>query len=72
LPLRIGAAGHTRLPGLLAPAGVDIIFLSPGRRISSTDKWSLFLALGKSVYDDFNGRQTDVNFRLVGGFCFTF
>jgi hypothetical protein len=57
---------------MLAPAGVDIIFLPPGRRISSTDKWSLFLARRKSVYDDFNGRQTDVNYRLAGGFGFTF
>jgi hypothetical protein len=55
-----------------APAGVDIIFLSPGRRISSTDKWNLFIARGKSVHDDFNGRQTDVNYRLAGGFGFTF
>jgi hypothetical protein len=57
---------------MLAPAGVDIIFQLPGRRISSTDKWCLFVACGQSAYDDFNGGRTDVNYRLAGGFGFTF
>jgi len=29
--------------------GGDIIFLSPGVRVSSSDRWSLFLSAGKSV-----------------------
>lgn len=53
-------------------SGGDVIFLSPGIRISSSDKWSLFLSVGKSIYDDFNGRQTDVDSRLVGGIGFAF
>ena len=53
-----------------APTGGDIIFLSPGVRVSSSDTWSLFLSVGKSVYHDLNGRQTDVDYRLVGGFVF--
>jgi hypothetical protein len=52
--------------------GGDVIFLSPGVRLSSSDRWSLFLSVGKSVYDDFNGRQTDVDYRMVGGFGFAF
>jgi len=51
-------------------SGGDVIFLSPGIRVSSSDKWSLFLSVGKSIYDDFNGRQTDVDYRLVGGIGF--
>jgi hypothetical protein len=53
-------------------SGGDVIFLSPGIRVSSSDKWSLFLAVGKSIYDDFNGTQTDVDYRLIGGFGFAF
>lgn len=53
-------------------SGGDVIFLSPGIRVSSSDKWSLFLSVGKSIYDDFNGRQTDVDYRLVGGLGFAF
>ena len=52
--------------------GGDVIFLSPGVRLSSSNSWSLFLSVGKSIYDDFNGRQTDVDYRLVGGFGFAF
>lgn len=52
--------------------GGDIIFLSPGVRVSSSDRWSLFLSAGKTVYDDFNGIQTDVDYRLVGGLGFAF
>jgi len=52
--------------------GGDVIFLSPGVRVSSSDQWSLFVSVGKSVYDDFNGRQTDVDYRLVGGLGFAF
>ena len=55
-----------------ANTGGDVIFLSPGVRLSSSEQWSLFVSLGKSVYDDFNGRQTDVDYRLVGGLGFVF
>jgi hypothetical protein len=53
-------------------SGGDVIFLSPGIRVSSPGEWSLFLSLAKSIYDDFNGRQTDVDYRLVGGIGFAF
>jgi hypothetical protein len=52
--------------------GGDVIFLSPGVRLSSSDTWSLFLSVGTPVYDDYNGRQTDVDYRLVGGVGFAF
>ena len=52
--------------------GGDVVFLSPGVRVSSSDRWSLFLSAGKTVYDDFNGIQTDVDYRLVGGLGFAF
>jgi hypothetical protein len=53
-------------------SGGEVIFLSPGIRVSSSDSWSLFLSVGKSIFDDFNGRQTDVDYRLVGGIGFVF
>ena len=53
-------------------SGGEVIFLSPGIRVSSSDNWSLFVSLGKSIYDDFNGRQTDVDYRLVGGIGYAF
>ncbi len=52
--------------------GGDVLFLSPGVRVSSSDSWSLFVSVGKTVYDDFNGIQTDVDYRLVGGLGFAF
>ena len=47
--------------------GGDVIFLSPAVRLPSADTWSLFLSVGTPVYDDYTGRQTDVDYRLVGG-----
>ena len=52
--------------------GGDVLFLSPGVRVSSSNSWSLFVSVGKTVYDDFNGIQTDVDYRLVGGLGFAF
>ncbi len=48
-------------------SGGDVIYLSPGIRVSSSSSWSLFMSLGKPIYDNFNGRQTDNDYRLVGG-----
>jgi hypothetical protein len=55
-----------------ANTGGDVIFLSPGVRLSTPDSWSLFVSFGKPIYDDFNGRQTDIDYRLVGGIGFAF
>jgi len=55
-----------------ANTGGDVVFLSPGVRLSSSHSWSLFLSAGTPVYDDFNGIQTDVDYRLVGGVGFAF
>lgn len=48
-------------------SGGDIIYLSPGIRVSSSSSWSMFISVGKPIYDDLNGRQTDNDYRLVGG-----
>ena len=52
--------------------GGDIIYLSPGVRVSSAANWSLFLSAGIPVHDDMNGRQTDTDYRVVGGAGFAF
>jgi hypothetical protein len=52
--------------------GGDIIYLSPGIRVSSSASWSLFMSAGIPVYDDLNGRQADTDYRLVGGIGFAF
>ena len=51
-------------------SGGDRLYLSPGIRISPGEAWSLFLSLGVPVYDDPNGTQTDVDYRVVGGIGF--
>jgi len=48
-------------------SGGDLLFLSPGVRLSSSDGWSAFLSVGFPVHDDLNGVQTDVDYRVVGG-----
>lgn len=53
-------------------SGGKVIFLSPGIRVSSSDEWSLFLSAGRSIHDDLNGRQTDIDYRMVGGIGFAF
>jgi hypothetical protein len=55
-----------------ANSGGDIIYLSPGVRVSSASSWSLFMSAGYPVYDDLNGIQTDNDYRLVGGVGFAF
>ena len=53
-------------------SGGDTIYLSPGIRVSSLAGWSLFLSVGKPVYDNLNGKQADTDYRLVGGAGFAF
>lgn len=48
-------------------SGGDIIYLAPGVRVSSSSGWSLFMSVGKPIYHDLNGTQTDNDYRLIGG-----
>lgn len=52
-------------------SGGDIVYLSPGVRMSYR-KMGVFLSAGFPIIDDTNGIQTDVDFRLLGGLGFTF
>ncbi len=47
--------------------GGDLIYLSPGIRLTAADKWSLFLSAGFPVHQDPNGVQTDVDYRIIAG-----
>lgn len=48
-------------------SGGDMVFLSPGMRLTSDGNWSLFLNVGFPVHENLNGVQTDVDYRVVGG-----
>lgn len=50
-----------------ANTGGDVIYLSPGLRLGDAHAWSLFLSAGIPVYQDLNGVQTEVDYRIIGG-----
>jgi len=52
-------------------SGGDIVYLSPGLRVS-LHPWSSFVSFGYPIVDDTNGAQSDVNFRLSGGISMSF
>ena len=52
-------------------SGGDIIYLSPGVRLSK-GKFGAFLSAGIPIVDATNGLQTDVNFRMIGGIGMAF
>jgi hypothetical protein len=52
--------------------GGNLLYLSPGLRLSSSEGWGAFLSVGFPVHDDLNGIQTDVDYRVVAGFGFAF
>ena len=45
----------------------DLVYLSPGIRLSSGSDWSLYISFGIPVHEDLNGVQADVDYRVVGG-----
>lgn len=48
-------------------SGGNIIFLSPGLRITLDDNWSMFASIGFPIVQDLNGKQPDTDFRLIVG-----
>jgi len=52
--------------------GGDLIYLSPGIRLSSNQGFSAYLSLGLPVYEDLNGQQSKPDYRIIGGFGVTF
>lgn len=49
-------------------SGGTRIYLAPGVRLSFIGGWGGFLSLGVPVIENQNGKQTDVDYRLVAGF----
>lgn len=72
LELNGESRGHNRYNGVSdGNSGGDLVFLSPGLRFGAVERWSLFLSVGIPVYQDLNGTQTDVDYRVIGGFGIT-
>ena len=51
-------------------SGGDILYLSPGLRLTSGNDFSLFVSVGFPVHEDMNGVQTDTDYRIVAGVGF--
>jgi hypothetical protein len=47
-------------------SGGNIVYVSPGIRVS-LQRFSAFFSAGYPLLDDSNGRQSDVDFRIMGG-----
>jgi len=52
-------------------SGGTIVYISPGFRVSSKNL-SGFVSYGMPVVENYNGKQTDVNYRIVAGASFAF
>ncbi|MFT4560965.1 MAG: hypothetical protein ACI9BW_000703 [Gammaproteobacteria bacterium] len=52
-------------------SGGSVVYLSPGIR-ASLQRFSAFFSVGYPLVDDSNGRQSDVDFRIMGGLGFGF
>ena len=47
-------------------SGGNVIYLSPGLRLSAND-WSSFVSLGLPIVNNLNGKQSEPEYRLIGG-----
>ncbi|MET0528986.1 MAG: hypothetical protein ABW003_11715 [Microvirga sp.] len=47
-------------------SGGNVVFLSPGMRVSS-NRWSGFVTVGLPIINDLNGLQSEPTYRLFGG-----
>jgi hypothetical protein len=52
-------------------SGGNVIYLSPGVRLTS-NVWSSFLSVGLPIVNDLNGKQSEAQYRLMGGASFSF
>ena len=53
-------------------SGGNIIYLSPGMRIGFAHSWSLYTSLGIPVVNDLNGKQSEPDYRVIGGVSTSF
>lgn len=53
-------------------SGGNIVFLSPGTRISMGNRLSAYLSLGIPILQDLNGIQNDTDYKAVGGISMQF
>jgi hypothetical protein len=47
-------------------SGGNVVFLSPGFRVASR-RWSGFVSVGLPIINDLNGKQSEPEYRLLGG-----
>ncbi len=52
-------------------SGGNVIYLSPGLRITS-NAWSGFISVGLPIVNDLNGEQSESEYRLIGGGSLSF
>ena len=52
--------------------GGTVVYLSPGLRASFDARYSAYLSLGIPIYQQLNGNQTEVDYRLVAGAALAF
>ncbi len=55
-----------------AHSGGNLIYLSPGIRVTLADKWHLYTSLSIPVLDDSNGTQADIDYRTNIGLSASF
>lgn len=53
-------------------SGGNVVYLSPGIRLSGKSNWSLFGSVGLPVIKNFNGDQTEPDYRIIGGLAYGF
>lgn len=53
-------------------SGGNIVYVAPGVRFTSANKWAAFASVGVPVIDNSNGIQTDVSYRVIAGAGFAF
>ena len=52
--------------------GRDLLYVTPGVRVTFDNRYSAFLSGGVPVYQNLNGNQSKADFRLVGGLAVGF
>lgn len=53
-------------------SGGHTLFISPGLRVGLAHRLSLYTSVGIAVINDYNGQQSEPDYRVVGGLSLTF
>jgi len=53
-------------------SGGDVFYISPGTRLTLSKNFSAYLTVGLPLWQDMNGNQNEVNYRVAGGLILTF